>query len=299
MLGAQANLWTEHLRTNQRVQRAAFPRAAALAEATWTPVARRDWDGFLQRLVPMLARYRAQGFDAADSAFAVRFAATPLPNDRAWLTLSTQAGFGTIRYTTDGSDPTPTSPAYTQQLELTQPGEVVANSFVGEQPLAQPRHFALDAHSLRARASNQLRSCKGGLTLRMEDDAPLDGPRAVVNADVFDPCWIYEQAALDGMRTLAVRVGQLPFNFQLWRDAKQVVTRPETVPGGALEVRLDGCEGDPVARLPLALARVSEELSTLEVALPDELRGRHDLCFVFASGAHDPMWVIDEVTLLP
>ncbi|HEV8695743.1 MAG TPA: family 20 glycosylhydrolase [Lysobacter sp.] len=298
VLGAQANIWTEHLRTNERVQRAAFPRAAALAEATWTPAARRNWDDFLQRLAPMLARYRAQDFAAADSAFAVRFAATPLAANRASLVLSNQSGFGTLRYTTDGSEPTPASPAYTQALELPLAGQVTANAFADGLPLAASRHFTLDAHGLHARASNTLSSCKGALTLRMEDDAPRDGARAVVNADVFDPCWIYEQAALDGITKLSVRVGQLPFNFQLWQDTKQVVTRKASMAGGALEVRIDGCDGAVVATLPLAPARVSDALTTLEAPLPVQ-SGKHDLCFVFASGAHDPMWVIDEVALLP
>ena len=71
-----------------------------------------------------------------------------------------------------------------------------------------------------------------------------------------------------------------------------------TVPGGALEVRMDRCDGPPVAILPLAPARKSEALTVLETALPAG-SGRHDLCFVFASGAYDPMWAIDEVALRP
>lgn len=299
VLGAQANLWTEHLRTSERVQRAAFPRAAALAEVLWTPAARRDWNDFLPRLVPMLARYRDAGFAAADSAFAARIAVAPAGDGRARVTLANQSGFGTLRYTLDGSAPTPRAPAYTQPLALAVAGQTLrVAAFAGERALAAPRQIVLDAHGLRARASAALRSCKGGLTLRMEDDAPREGVRAVVTADVFDPCRVYEGADLDGVRTLAVRVGQLPFNFQLWRDLKQVVTRPATVPGGALEVRLDGCEGPVAATLPLAPARGSDALTVLEAPLPAH-PGRHDLCLVFASGAYDPLWMIDEVALLP
>ena len=54
----------------------------------------------------------------------------------------------------------------------------------------------------------------------------------------------------------------------------------------------------PVATLPLAPARRSDGLSTLQATLP-AMSGRHDLCFTFASGEHNPMWVVDEVTLLP
>lgn len=299
VLGAQANLWTEHLRTNERVQRAAFPRASALAEATWTPVARRDWNGFLRRLVPMRARWRQADFDAADSAFAVRIAAMPAASGMATVTLSNQTGFGVLRYTVDGTEPTPRSTPYTSPLHLPVAEQtLIANAFDGERMLASPRSLRIDNRSVRARDSQALRSCKGGLTLRLEDDAPFAGPRAVMNADLFDPCWIYEQAELDGVRRLSARVGQLPFNFQLWHDAKHVVSRPAQRPGGALEVRLDGCDGAVIASLPLAPARSSDAASVLEAPLPP-IAGRHDLCFVFASGASDPLWAVDEVVLLP
>jgi len=90
----------------------------------------------------------------------------------------------------------------------------------------------------------------------------------------------------------------LPHNFQLWKDARLVVTRPARIEGDALEMRIDGCTGEPVAVLPIAPARQSEALTTLQASLP-ALSGQHDLCFTFASGEHDPMWVVDAVTLLP
>ena len=70
VLGLQANLWTEHMQTEARVQWMALPRAAALAEVAWSPAPRRRWADFLQRLVPMFARYRAFGLNYADSVFA-------------------------------------------------------------------------------------------------------------------------------------------------------------------------------------------------------------------------------------
>ncbi|MDI9238002.1 family 20 glycosylhydrolase [Lysobacter sp. LF1] len=301
VLGAQGNLWTEHQRTFDRVQRSLFPRAAALAEVTWTPDSRRDWKDFLQRMAPQMARYQATGFHAADSAFAVRFSPQPAEAGQGSLALSNQTGFGTIRFTTDGSTPTATSPEYTHPLTLPLPTTVQANAFADGRPLAATRTFVLDTHSLLARGSHALRSCKQDLMLRMEDDAPADGKdgdRTLLLADVFDPCWIYDEAPLDGIGTLQVRVGQLPHNFQLWKDASKVVTRPAKIEGGALEVRLDNCEGEPVVTLPLKPARKSPGLTTLEATLPT-LAGRHDLCFTFASGEYNPMWVVDEVALLP
>ena len=61
ILGAQANLWTEHMRTSALVEHAAFPRLDALAEVLWSPASTHDWNRFVARLVPQMARYRAMG----------------------------------------------------------------------------------------------------------------------------------------------------------------------------------------------------------------------------------------------
>ena len=65
VLGVQANVWTEHIRTEERVAVMTFPRAAALAEIGWTAPARRDWSAFVERLDALMQRYPAIGLAAA------------------------------------------------------------------------------------------------------------------------------------------------------------------------------------------------------------------------------------------
>jgi hexosaminidase len=62
----QANLWTEHIRTESRVEYMAFPRVAALAEVAWSAQERIDWADFSRRLPTQLERYRALGIGFAD-----------------------------------------------------------------------------------------------------------------------------------------------------------------------------------------------------------------------------------------
>lgn len=50
ILGAQANLWTEYIKTTQQAEYMAYPRALALAEVAWSPKENRDWNNFVQRL---------------------------------------------------------------------------------------------------------------------------------------------------------------------------------------------------------------------------------------------------------
>ena len=72
VLGLQANVWTEHIRLEERVGHATFPRAAAVAEVGWTPIASRDWHDFLGRLPEAFRAYRLLGVPYSDSDFAVR-----------------------------------------------------------------------------------------------------------------------------------------------------------------------------------------------------------------------------------
>ena len=50
LLGAQANIWTEHLDSARRVQYAAYPRLSAIAEVLWSDPKQRDYTDFLTRL---------------------------------------------------------------------------------------------------------------------------------------------------------------------------------------------------------------------------------------------------------
>ena len=227
VLGAQAELWTEHMRTGQRVEHAAFPRLDALAEVLWSPKEARDWNGFVARLAPEIERQRALGVHVADEA---------------------------------------------------------------------PKPVHADA---LARTSRMLKPCSGKLRLRLEDDAPASGPRAVFDTDLFDPCWIFERAPLDGIGGIAVDIGQIPYNFQLAHDITGIVPRPApTSPNGDLLVKLDGCNGTPLATIPLDKAIANPAITTLAASWPP-IAGAHDLCFVFAYRGHDPLWSIDKVRLVP
>lgn len=50
VLGAQCQLWTEYVPTPEHAEYMLYPRLCALAEAVWTPKARRDAADFLRRL---------------------------------------------------------------------------------------------------------------------------------------------------------------------------------------------------------------------------------------------------------
>ena len=70
VLGVQGNVWTEHIRTEERVGWMTFPRAAAVAELGWSQPARRDYAGFLKRVAAQRPLLDAIGMPYAKTAFA-------------------------------------------------------------------------------------------------------------------------------------------------------------------------------------------------------------------------------------
>ena len=71
ILGAQANLWTEFVKTPRHAEYMALPRMTALSEVLWSGAEQRDWIDFQKRLPKMFRRYDALGWNYKQDAAAV------------------------------------------------------------------------------------------------------------------------------------------------------------------------------------------------------------------------------------
>ncbi len=63
IIGAQANLWTEYIKTPAKVEYMVFPRMLALAEVVWTPAEKKDYDDFERRVLSHLHRLDRQNVE--------------------------------------------------------------------------------------------------------------------------------------------------------------------------------------------------------------------------------------------
>ena len=132
ILGLQGQLWSETLVAPGRMEYMAFPKLLGLAERAWAP--RPAWATIAD------AAARARALDAAWNAFANRLGQRELPRlDRldggvgyrlpppgaviedGMLRANTAFPGLTVRFTTDGSEPTDTSPAYTGPVRVDGP----------------------------------------------------------------------------------------------------------------------------------------------------------------------------------
>ncbi len=125
IVGGQANIWTEYLKTPQSIEYMAFPRMLALSEALWSKKEDRNYQNFYERMLAALPRLEKQGLnyripepidvggfllnETEAYAFEVR---PPLPGAK-------------VYYTKDGSTPTEKSPEAPQKISVFPVGDEV------------------------------------------------------------------------------------------------------------------------------------------------------------------------------
>jgi hexosaminidase len=118
VLGGQGNLWTEYVPTPARAEYMILPRMLALAEALWSAKEIRSWDRFLARLPSQFTRLDALGVEYRVPEPVGLGGDRLVLEDRIRLTIGSPVPGGTVRYTTDGSEPTVTSPRSTDPFDL-------------------------------------------------------------------------------------------------------------------------------------------------------------------------------------
>ncbi len=295
VLGVQGNLWTEHIKTEERLQWMALPRAAALAEVGWSAAPRRRWTDFLDRLVAMMARYRAFRLNYADSVFAPGAAIAPAAAGFT-VRLSNQANDAAsslIRYTLDGREPSAESTAYDAPLIVAIDTELRAAAFAGTAQASRTAVLHFDATSALRRDSHDLVLCSDGVGLLLEPA----GAATSVAVDIMNPCWIDRGVDLSAGPRMIAAVAALPFNFELGADAAKIRIGEARTAEGELEVHVDGCDTPALAVLPLAAAAHATGVTTLPAQRLPRIAGRHDLCLRFARPHRDPLWALDSIEI--
>lgn len=133
LMGVQASMWTEFCNKPEDVFYLVFPRLAALAEIAWVPKNQKDWNVFLKGLDNYTAHLEQKDVVYARSMFNIQHRIIPNDNGALTLTLECERPDVDIHYTLDGTEPTATSPRYTQALTLKKNVTVKAATFAGNE----------------------------------------------------------------------------------------------------------------------------------------------------------------------
>ena len=295
ILGLQALIWSEYVITEGRIQHMLFPRLAAVAEVAWSPEESRSFDSFLHRLPADLQRTEDAGLTPAKSVFEVQARTTPQHNSsRADVALSTQAGFGSIHYTLDGSAVRDTSPVYREPLQVTLPAHLRAIAFDGATLLGSPIDHDLTISSALRRDSRELDPCTDTAGIQMEQDPPRNVQRPVFRVVYSHPCWIYRRADMDRIAAMTLGVGSIPFIFH---SPNRAMPAPSNAPAtdAHMDVHLDTCAGPLLAAIPLEPAYRKDGVTVLPAASIPAQSGTHDLCVSVENADPATVWLLNFI----
>ena len=118
ILGAQANLWTEYIKTPDHVEYMLLPRLAALSEVQWMQPDKKDYQQFLQRLPRLIALYDKLGYNYAKHIFNVQATLTPNTKKNALDVEFSTVDNAPVYYTLDGNEPSNTSLHYDGRFSI-------------------------------------------------------------------------------------------------------------------------------------------------------------------------------------
>lgn len=128
--GVQGNVWAEYIHTPEKVEYMAFPRAAALAEVSWSSKENKNWDSFRKRLESQYKRYDRAGINYSKSAYHVWIEGeVDSVRNQATVSLRTNSFSPEIRYTIDGTEPSADSPRYNDPVQSTLPFTIKAATY--------------------------------------------------------------------------------------------------------------------------------------------------------------------------
>lgn len=104
VMGAQANVWTEYMKSADHVEYMVFPRLMALAERVWSPKTQRDFADFQARLRPQyhILDQLNVNYRIPDP---IGFSPIQTLADEALVELEVAHSGGCLQYTLDGTDP--------------------------------------------------------------------------------------------------------------------------------------------------------------------------------------------------
>ena len=130
-LGVQGNIWTEFIPTEEHLEYMVFPRALAIAEIGWTPQNDRSWPDFRKRMnanIPVLQKMGIRPFTLSNEIEVLMNVDTL--QQEITVNLDTEKYPAEIRYTMDGSIPTPSSLLYVDRIVVKDSADICAGVFI-------------------------------------------------------------------------------------------------------------------------------------------------------------------------
>ncbi len=142
ILGVQGNQWTEYISTPAKAQYMTYPRMQAIAEIAWTPRELKNFNSFVQRLIPHMARWKSEGISFGNHLFDVK--TSVMAGDGTGLKIKAEnpAKRGEISYQLNGQ----TLPDRGNELSISKSGTYTAQTVYNGKPEGRAASVIIKTH---------------------------------------------------------------------------------------------------------------------------------------------------------
>lgn len=147
VLGGQANLWAEQIKTESHSEYMIFPRLVALSETLWSPKESRNWEDFSSRIVSMFKRFDYLDINYAKSAYLVmEDVQIDMDTKEVSVNLKNEFTDADIRYTLNENNLSNNPIKYTDTLKINKTTEIHASLFKDDKPVGVPFNTTIEFH---------------------------------------------------------------------------------------------------------------------------------------------------------
>ncbi len=131
IIGAQGNVWTEYMKTEDAVEYMVFPRILAISEVVWSENENKDYKGFVNRLEHFYERMDYLEINYANHLYEIQGQLVST-EEQINYELETLTEGKVIRYTTDGNNPSLESAIYDSPMPIDKSQTIKAAVFNDE-----------------------------------------------------------------------------------------------------------------------------------------------------------------------
>ncbi|MEG2585284.1 MAG: beta-N-acetylhexosaminidase [Akkermansia sp.] len=277
--GAQAQLWNELMPKSEFIEYQAFPRAAALAELTWTPENRKDYKDFYKRLInhgKVLDAYNVNyryinplpSGEWNASTLSKNTFDIPLPTEK----MADAQGEMVVQFDYKKGN----SRLNIKSVELLNNGKLVASDehegFAGVQSQDNTYRLKFKAkvpgkYSLRITHTNEDKNSEGELTIFTGKGLELFNPANFAGGDYPSAQWTTGEtkASVSNLRIPMDGIVKEPGSYELIFNMKQI-----KAPVIAGDIKIQGTEGTKATTKAIAAMNDKSKTAILPVNIQSQ-----------------------------
>jgi hexosaminidase len=138
ILGGQGNLWSEQVYTFRQAQYMTWPRAFAIAESTWSPKEKKNWDDFVRRVEAQFERFDVAEIKYAPSMYDPDFIPSLNADGTLTIALKNEVNGLDIYYSFDNAYPDRFYPKYTAPVTVPKEAtQIKVITYRGKNPIGR------------------------------------------------------------------------------------------------------------------------------------------------------------------